>query len=125
MASIRELQQQLLQAHEFTRQLNAEIVNMKAEMVNMKTEVQEVNRKANWLDNDRVQKEQVIQQLQNHVAANAGGGSAPAPKSNGLVFLKTMMPKKFEGRADESFKTWAKSVYARIAIRTRLGSGSS
>ena len=113
MASVRELQQQLLQSHEFIRQLNQEIVTIKADAL-------EVNRKLNYLDGDRQQKEQVIAQLQNTIAqttaqvaaVNAGGGAGGPSKMHGLVNLKTMTPKKYEGKPEESFKTWAKSVYA-------------
>ena len=112
MASVRELQQQLMQSHEYIRQMNQEIQVIK-------TDAQSMLGKINFLNDDRVAKDNVIQQLQSanaqlsaQVSAAGGGHGRPQASMGSLVNLKTMAPKKFGGGPSENYKSWAKSVRA-------------
>ena len=105
MASLQEIQQQLMASHEQVRLLAAEVSSTNQKLV---TTIAEFDRKANYLNNQVTQLQQQNAQL---VANGAGGGGSRGnDKGMQLVDLKTMRPKVFSGKADESFRTWAKKV---------------
>ena len=104
MSSLAEVQQQLLSSHEQIRLLSQEVATAKQQIT--------------YLDNDRAQKEQNAH-LQNQRVASleesigrmvqAGGGGHVETQIK-LIDLKTMAPKKFSGKPEEPFKSWATQV---------------
>ena len=105
MANLQEIQAQLLKSHEQVSNLNQEIVA--------------INSKLNFLESDRMNKEQIIADLQNanrqlneivqRQSATAGGGGG---RVGALVNLKTMAPEKFNGTTGQPYRLWAKQVKA-------------
>ena len=96
MASIVELQNQLLQSHEQIRMLSQEIAS--------------VNQKLTYLDNDRLHKEQKISELEAANTKILAMGINSEGKQLKLIDLKSMAPKCFAGKPEESFRSWAKKV---------------
>ena len=103
MASLAEVQQQLLNSHEQIRSLSQEIATAKQQLT--------------YLDNDRAQKEQNAHIQSQRVASLEDSISRLMQTSGGrvetqikLIDLKTMAPKKFSAKPEENFKSWATDV---------------
>ena len=110
MASMQEMQQQLLQSYEQIRSLSQEIANTKSELA---AAVQQVN----YIDQDRMQKDNKLRELEQAVvslvATNGQGGQGGGRKPTVSLFnLKTMAPKVFDGNMEGHFRIWAKKVKA-------------
>ena len=106
MASLQEVQQQLMASHEQVRLLAAEIASTNQKLAGM---VAEFDRKANYLNGQVTQLQQQNAQL---IASNSGGGGnrGGGEKMGQFVNLKTMQPKIFSGAPGDSFRGWAKKV---------------
>ena len=103
MASLVEVQQQLLNSHEQIRSLSQEIAA--------------ANNKLTYLDNDRAHKEQAahiqsqrVASLEDSIARLMQSGAGHVETQIKLIDLKTMAPKKFSNRPEEIFKSWATDV---------------
>ena len=102
MASIQEMQQQLLQSYEQISSLSQEIANTKNELA---TAIQQVT----FIDQDRMQKDIKLRELEQAVVslvaaggqAREGGGSKTGIS---LLNLKTMEPKVFDGKVEGNFR---------------------
>ena len=110
MASIQEMQQQLLQSYEQISSLSQEIANTKNELA---TAIQQVT----FIDQDRMQKDIKLRELEQAVVSLvAAGGQARdgGGRKTGisLLNLKTMEPKVFDGKVEGNFRNWAKKVRA-------------
>ena len=105
MASLQEVQQQLMASHEQVRLLAAEVTRTNQKLIET---VAEFDRKANYLNGQVTQWQ--AQNAQLLAGQGGGGGGRSSDKSMQLVDLKTMRPKVFSGKAEESFRGWAKKV---------------
>ena len=103
MASLQEVQQQLMASHEQVRLLAAEVIRTNQKLIET---VAEFDRKANYLNGQVIQLQ--AQNAQLLAGQGGGGGGRSGDKSMQLVDLKTMRPKVFSGKAEESFRGWAK-----------------
>ena len=86
------------------------------QMQALSTELASVNAKVDFLNTDRVNKDQIIgelrdadRQLVDSVQRGTAGRGA-APEIIKLIDMKAMNPKKFDGKAEMPFKAWAKTV---------------
>ena len=97
MASLVEVQQQLLNSHEQIRSLSQEIAA--------------ANNKLTYLDNDRAHKEQAahiqsqrVASLEDSIARLMQSGAGHVETQIKLIDLKTMAPKKFPNKPRRSSK---------------------
>ena len=98
------------------QQLQEQLGRTFDQMQALSTELASVNAKVDFLNTDRISKDQVIvelrdanRQLVDSVQRGAAGRGA-APETIKLIDMKTMNPKKFDGKPESPFKAWAKSV---------------
>ena len=104
MASLQEVQQQLMASHEQVRLLSQEVASITQRL---QATITEFDRKANYLNNQV----STLQQSNAQLLANGGGGGAkPSAGLGQLVNLKTMQPKIFTGKDSDPFRSWAKKV---------------
>ena len=105
MASLAEIQGQQVRQHE--------------QMLALTTEISELNKKVPALHQDALKKDATIEgQTREIMYLKSSGGQQQrdhdvSMKDMGnLINTKSMSPKVFHGKAEESYKTWAKKVRA-------------
>ena len=99
-------------SHDQVRLLTQEIAN---QTQRLDLTISEFNKKADFLNGENTLKQTLINELQQAntrlMAASSGGGGKGGGGGLGqLLNLKTMQPKIFGGKDNESFRGWAKKV---------------
>ena len=102
-------------------QIQAQLARSFEQIHALSQEFGTVNGKVNYLNSDRLAKDQQIEelksanrQLNDAIQRSAGGASSVSrPSDIRLIDLKAMNPKKkFDGKLDTPYQGWAKSVRA-------------
>ena len=101
MASVAEIQQQLVQSHDQVNQLLAEVKNLDAKVTDL--HVRSTSQQSE-ITNLRAANAQLANERRH-------GGEDTKPLTS-LINAKSMAPKVFGGKSEESYRTWTKKVRA-------------
>ena len=102
------------------QQVQAQMIQSLDQIQSLSIEIVSINTTMDFLNTDRIAKDQQIQnlisanrQLSDEIRCSAAGSSLSRGNADvKLIDMKAMGPKKFDGKIDSPFRAWAKAVRA-------------
>ena len=100
------------------QQVQAQMSQSIDQIQSLSIEIESMNTKMDYLNTDRIAKDQQIQnlisanrQLSDEIRRSAAGSSTSHGHADvKLIDMKVMRPKKFDGKIDSPYRAWAKAV---------------